>query len=47
MQPVANHSRPARISARWEAEMRLLFWGTALFVLFGLAYVVVIGAIHR
>jgi len=27
--------------------MRLLFWGTALFVLFGLAYVVVIGAIHR
>lgn len=32
---------------RWAAEMRTVFWGTAIFVLAGLVYVIVIGALHR
>jgi len=27
--------------------MRTVFWSTALFVAFGLAYIIVIGSLHR
>jgi hypothetical protein len=29
------------------ADVRAVFWSTALFVLAGLSYIVVIGALHR
>jgi hypothetical protein len=30
-----------------ELIMRTVFWGTAVFVLAGLVYVIIIGALHR
>jgi hypothetical protein len=43
----ASRSWARPTSAMWTADMRLMFWGSASFVLIGLLYVMAIGWAHR